>query len=145
MGKMMFFLTFLIIADILFIMVGALTPSELTSPSAIIVNLILNFKNLSFTQLFSQFLGDFSSLGSSLTGLAALGVGLGTIVAGTYFAPTDTKLFVPMAVVLGAIGADFVIYYKKMSIYNEFLAIIIFAPMTVIYVLTVIEWVRGRD
>lgn len=145
MGKMMYLLSCLVIADILFIMVGALTPTDIQSLSSILLNFVLNLSDFNVTLAFTQFIGDFSNLGSSLTGLASLGVGLGIVAVGTYFAPTDTKLFIPMGIVLGAIGSDFVIYYHKIYVYNPFLAVLIFGPLMLVHIFTVIEWVRGRD
>jgi len=144
MGKVITFLTILIFIDILFIATGQLFASGTPTLTSIILNGIINLADLNFTAFFTEIIGDFSDLFSSTTGLAALAVGAGVLVS-TFFISAELRLFVPIALTLGLLASDFIVIFMILRASNALLATFIFAPIILIYVFTVVEWLKNKD
>lgn len=147
MGKLITFLTILIVVDMFMIMTGQLCTSGTCSVSSTIFNAIFNVGQLSVMDWFKQILGDIGSMfsgGTSGTGLWSFLAGL-AVSTGLIFTLTDTKLFVPLGITLGVLTQDFVLLYAVLKAQSYILATIVMAPITILFVLVVVEWVRGKD
>lgn len=70
------------------------------------------------------------------------------IVGATIFSVTqksDFPLIALLIVPLLNFGWDFMTIFQKMSASNTTIAILVFSPFILVYILTVIEWWRGFD
>ena len=68
-------------------------------------------------------------------------VGVATALA--VFLRTDTAIFAPMVAVLLNFAWDFLSVVGKVAATSPEIAMLVFAPIIVVYVLTVLEWWRG--
>lgn len=70
------------------------------------------------------------------------------IVGATVFSVTqksDFPLIALLVVPLFNFGWDFMSIFQKMSASNTILAVLVFSPFFLVYILTVVEWWRGFD
>lgn len=141
MGKFLRYISILIFLDLIFILTGQINFSSIGS---IIINGIINLKSLTLTDLFSQIIGQVGSLASSSSGLASLILG-GLVTIGTIFSKSDTILFIPVGITFGLLTSDLILIGTYLSSLNSILATVLIAPLGIIYILTVMEWVRGKD
>jgi hypothetical protein len=88
--------------------------------------------------------GDASSSGgqiaSLLAQLATTGIAVGSLIVGL---KNDSILFAGVGFSLALLVGDFINIYNYMYSFNPVIAILIFSPITVLYVFTCLEWVRG--
>ncbi len=147
MGKFWRFLTILVFIDLFFIITGQIAPSGAPgsgSIGSIILNAILNVGDLTFTQLFSEVAGDVNNLFDSPTGFAAILLG-GAVTLGTVFTRTNAILFTVVGFTFSLLTADFIFIFVYLASFNSVWATVIIAPMALMYVITVLEWVKGTD
>jgi len=84
-----------------------------------------------------QFLG---LTGTQLTLAALIG---GSIVLGLAYFNAALVIVAPIAIYLLSLGWDFLSVFNVVAETNRFLAIILFAPLFIIWIITIIEWWRG--
>lgn len=145
MGKAVYFLTFLIMVDLVFIATGQICNSGVCTLSSIIFNAILNLGEIPLTQLFSEFIGNALSLFNSGTGLAAL-LTAGGVIIGTFIASKEFRiLLIPISFTLALLAADLVVISAYLFSLNPVLGTMIMAPLSIIYVFTIVEWLVGKD
>ncbi|KKK69669.1 hypothetical protein LCGC14_2931710 [marine sediment metagenome] len=145
MARAMRYLTILIFADLFFIATGQICSQDACGLGSIIFNAVLNLGSMPLTDLFSAFIGDALNLFSSATGIAALGVSGGVIIA-TFIATREFRvLLIPIALTLALIAGDFVIITSYLISLNVLLATFIMGPLSIIYVFTILEWLIGKD
>lgn len=144
MGKAMTFIAMLVMIDIVFIATGVV--SQLTINS-VLLEAVFNWQdtNVFSWQFFKDLIGDLWNATTSSAGLLATLLASAGVVAGYILNPSDTKLFIPIAAVLAIIGQDFIVVGQKLAQINELLATIVIAPIALLYILTILDWVRGRD
>ena len=145
MGKTLTFLSILIFADLFFLITGQICASGTCTISSILFNAILNVGNVTFTQFFTELIGNALSLFNSITGFAALFSGAGVIIGAYIYTKDITVLFIPVAFSLALIASDFVIISSYLISLNPILGILIMAPLSIIFVFTIVEWLRGKD
>ncbi len=134
MGKFVTFLTTLIFIDLIFIVTGQIS---LNSPTSIILNAIIDPTNIKSSQLFIVLFGV-----AGIAGLAALsGVSTGVVSR----AGIDLIGFAAIAATLVLLVGDFVAIFSFLNSKNSTIAIMIVAPLIAVFVLTVAEWLRGKD
>jgi len=133
MGKLTRLILSLVMIDLIFIITGQL---GISSSLSLITSLITDPSSVTTSQFYNIFLGT--------AGVAALLTGVAVIV-GVAITKSELLLFVPMAIALGAITGDFITLFNILKDYNLILASLIMTPIIGLYVMTVVEWLRGKD
>lgn len=149
MGKLISYLMMLIVIEILFVTTAQISPAGSGSGGngligSIIFNAILNLSSLSLQEIFLQAIGELGSLFSSPAGVGALILG-GAVTLGALFTKNDSILFIPIGFSLAILSLDFVFIGAYLATFNSVLATILMAPIGIIYIMTVLEWIRGKD
>lgn len=145
MGKLVQYLTILIFIDLMFLATGQLCSEGTCSLTSILYNSILSIGDVTFTQFFKELIGGALNLFDSVTGIAALLTGGGVII-GAFVASKDiTVLFIPISFTLALIATDFVIITTYLLSSNPLAAMFIMAPISILYIITVVEWLRNKD
>lgn len=133
MGKLVKFLSILIIIDILFIITGQL---DITSTTSFVTGAILDPSGIRTTLFFTVFLG--------ILGISAL-LSTGGVTTGVVAVGTNVLAFTALSVVLGGLLGDFITIFNTLKDHNVVLATIIMAPIIMLLIVTVVEWLRGKD
>lgn len=145
MGKAATYLSILIFVDILFIATGQICVEGTCTLTSIIFDAILNIGSLPLTTLFTEFIGNALNLFNSNIGLAAL-LTTGGVTIGSFLATKEFRiLLIPIAFSLALIAGDFVVITAYLISLNPLLAILTMAPLSIIYVFTILEWIIGKD
>ena len=145
MGKMIQFMTLLIFLDLFLIATGQLCNSGAgCSLGSILLNSLLSIENTTALTFFKDLIGDIGNLFNSGTGIAAIALGA-TVLIGSLFIPGDIRFFLPVTLSLALLTADFVFIAAYFISLNAVLGTMIFAPIILIYILTIVEWLRGKD
>ena len=132
MGKLTRLIISLIIIDLLFIITGQI---EAGGNLSIIGSLIAN--PASKTSLFFLlFLG--------ITGIASL-VASSSVSSGIITRGADILVFTSMALAMASMLGDFATIYMVLRGQNEILATLIMVPIMGLFVMTIAEWLRGKD
>lgn len=145
MGKLIYFITALIFIDLFFVATGQICVEGSCSLSSTVFNAIFRIQESTFTSWFAELIGDFVNNLSSETGFLALIVGGAVAAAGVLLSRSDFVLSLPIAFTLAVISADFTFIASYLIEQNEVLAFFVMAPILVIYILTVLEWAKGKD
>ena len=145
MGKLITFITILIFLDLFFIATGqACTVDVGCNIGSIVLNSLLNLENVTALTFFTDLIGNIGDLFNSGTGIAALALGA-TVLIGSLFIPGDIRFFLPVTLTLSLLTTDFVFIAGILISLNAILGTFIMAPIILIYILTVVEWLRGKD
>ena len=145
MGKIVTYLTLLIMIDLFFIATGQICNTTVgCSLGSILLNSVIDIQNILSFSFFTEFIGQIKQLFSSPTGLGSLLVG-GTVIVGALFIPSEQRLFIPMAFSLALLASDFVFIGSYLISLNAVLGTFIMAPLILIYTFTVVEWLKNRD
>ncbi len=145
MGKVQTYLTTFIFIDLLLIITGQICSEDSCSLGSIIFGSILDLRNINVSTWFLNLIGDFFSLFTSGVGIASL-IATGGVLIGAFFATREFKvLFIPMALTLALVAGDLVFIYNKLFNLNPVLSTLIMAPMILIYLFNIVEWIRGKD
>jgi hypothetical protein len=145
MGKLVTYLTLLIFIDIFFIATGQICNDQVgCSIGSIIFNSILNVENITSLNFFTQLIGDIGNLFNSATGIGALILGA-TVIIGSFFIPGEIRVFIPLAFTFALLIADFVFIATYLISLNALLGTVLMAPIAILYILVVIEWLKGKD
>ncbi len=130
--------------DLLFIVTGQACSVDTCSSGSIVFNALINLSSFNFTVFFKELIGDVLNLAGSGAGIASLVAGV-SVTLGTVLTKSDSVLFIPVALTFGIIGADFIVIYALLSSINTIAATLIMGPIMVLYAVTVVDWVRGKD
>lgn len=122
----------LVIIDLLFIITGQI---EVSSQSSIIGSLINNPSSKT-SVFFLLFLG--------VTGIASL-VATSSVSSGLITRGADVLVFTSMALAMASILGDFANIFITLREQNIVIATIIMVPIMGLFVLTIAEWLRGKD
>ncbi len=131
MGKLIGLITMLVFIDLLFLATGQLT---LDSPSSIIITALQDpsaLKDLNWWKIISE-------------QIAILAI-TATVIAGIATRSSDILIWIPTSIFLSLMIGDFLAIYSHLASINQPLAIIIMSPIMVIFAITILEWVRGKD
>lgn len=133
MGKLVSMLGILIFIDILFLITGQL---DVSSGTSIITGAILDPSLFKTSVFFGVFLGI-----AGISGLLATsGVNIGPILSAT-----NVLSFTLMAVAMIGLLGDFITIFVTLRAFNEVWAIVIMAPIIMLFAVTIAEWLRGKD
>lgn len=145
MGKMVTYLAILIFIDLLLITTGQLCATDSgCSFTSIIFNAILDFDNLGFTNFVKQIIGNLTDFFGSTSGLLSLLTGAGVTI-GIVFSKSDMLLSLLIAGTLALIGSDFIIISTKLFSLSPILTMFIMGPITILFYIVVLDWVKGKD
>lgn len=147
MGKAITYLVILIFLDLFFIVTGQICSGTTEcSISSIVFNALLDLGNLSLLGFMRQLFGDLFNFASSSTGVLSMLVGAIGVTLGAVITRSDALLFLGTAgIPLVIIGSDFTIIFRYLSSLNPVLAVIIMAPIMLMYVMVIVDWSRGKD
>jgi len=132
MGKLFMFITMLVFIDLLFLVTGQLTGS-LTS---ILFTAIIDISVIRTSNFWVSLAGA--------GGLTAL-LSISAITVGFIVTKSDMVLFIPIAITLSVLAADFIVVFNLLKIHSVILATFVMAPIVILYILTILEWLRGKD
>lgn len=138
MGKLITFMLMLLFADLLLLITGQIN----NTLNSLILSSMLDFSNFTLSSLWSNLISSVSN-----NALAWIAGAAATVATGFLISTTDTKLFIPAAMILGSMVTDFITFYNTMisAGVNIILATLIIAPIIVSFTMVLIEWARGRD
>lgn len=132
MGKLIQMVSILIFIDLLFIMTGQLT---LNSPTSVIIQAILDPSNIQGSQLWTLIII------SGISGLALVTA----VVVGIVTRNLEFFFFVTISLGFAALVGDFVTIFIHLASFNRVLATVVMGPVIILFVFTVLEWLRGKD
>lgn len=133
MGKLVTYLSILIFIDILFLITGQL---DLSSGTSIVTGAILNPSSFKTSVFFFLFLG--------VAGIASL-VAQSGVTTNIIISATNVLAFTAMAISMTGLLGDFITIFNTLSTYNFVLAVVIMAPIMMLFAVTLTEWLRGKD
>jgi len=134
MGKMIHYLTLLIFIDLFFLVTGQYS---ILSPTSLIVDTLLNISNITGLSFYLLIFGT--------AGIAGIAVVAGVSTGIINKAGIDILAFVSVALGLAALVGDFVSIYVYLASYNDVLALFVMGPIIILFLMTVVEWLRGKD
>ncbi len=132
MGKLVSFISILIFVDLLFLITGQLV---ITSPTSVFLQAILDPSSLQSSQIWVLFV---------TAGMATLTI-IGSVVAGIVTRNVEFFFFVPIALGMVTMAGDFITIFLYLASLNIVLATVTLAPIIVLFVLVIMEWLRGKD
>ena len=132
MGKLIQFVSILVFIDILFIVTGQ---NILFSPTSAIINAILDPTNIETSQWFVLIITG---------GISTLAI-VGSVVLGIVTRNVEFFFFVAIAVGLSTLIGDFVGIFLYLASFNILFATITIGPLMILFLLTILEWLRGKD
>ena len=106
-----------------------------TTINSQILNILMHPENLSFSDFFREYLL------ASITGAALVG----TIIIGFVTKNTELAAMTGFAIFLGTVLFDFIAVYSVIAEFSKVLALVFFAPAMFLFVITIVDWWRGRD
>ena len=147
MGKLIFFVSFLIFLDLLFIMTGqiCLTGDDCTM-GGIIFETLMNLGSVSGGKLFLALIGDVFNLVTSTTGILGIIGGVAAVTIGSIVTKSDSILFLAaLGTTFAVFVNDFVNIYLYLSGLNQVLATIVMGGIILTFIFVIIDWARGKD
>jgi hypothetical protein len=132
MGKLVSFVILLVFIDMMFLFTGQI---GLNAPSSIIFESIIDPANVNAEEFFKALLG--------VAGIAALAVA--GVASGFIGIPASFVAFAVVATALSVLLLDFVSIFGILKSHNLILATAIMAPIMIVFMLTIVEWLRGND
>ncbi len=132
MGKLISYLAILVSIDLLFLITGQLGQN---SPTSIIINSFLDPGNINTGQLWVLLITG---------GISLLTVGA-AVVVGIVSRSFEIVIFIPIAIGLAALIGDFATIFVYLASFNVVIATLVMAPIMILFVMTIVEWLRGKD
>ncbi len=151
MGRLQTYLGILVMFDLLFVMTGQLCTSTAScSTTSIIFSMVMNPSLSNLSNWFTQLIGNASALIAGVASIGALGLLISRLTQGGISAQSlflgltnDSILFAATGIALSLIVGDFVAIFIYLSSFSLIAALLLMSPMCLLYVFTVLEWVRG--
>lgn len=100
--------------------------------SSEILNIVFNPESIEVSRLILTITGFVT---------AAIGISIAAIKLGQI--QTDFIVFAPMVAVFLSFLWDFISIITVISSFNPYIAVILFSPLIVVYLITILEWWRG--
>lgn len=133
MGKMTTFLLVISGTMLLFHLTGLVETG--TTPNSVLLGYMLNPESLENSNFNLQIV-------LALEGLLAIA---GAVVIGVITKNFELSAVAPVAIFLFNTMFDIIIVFNKVREANPVLAIVIFGPFMLLFVITTLDWWRGRD
>lgn len=133
MGKLVTYISFMIFIDLFFIITGQIGQ---VSSSSIILNAILNLGNIFGSSFYILLF---------VTAIGGIAVTSGVTTGIINKAGIDLLAFTATAVSLSFLVGDFLSIFNYLFTLNEVLAVLIMAPIIILFLLSIFEWLRGKD
>lgn len=135
MGKLVTYLSILIFMDLFFILTGQIGQ---ISFSSLILNLILNLVNYAQS-------GFYEAVFSLAAGIGSLAVTVGVVSGIINKSGIELLAFIGIGLSLLTLTGDFISIFNYLYALNNVLAIVVMSPLVILYMVTILEWVRGKD
>ena len=133
MGKFINYIAMLVALDLIFLITGQLS---LTSNLSLITGALIDPSTVNLSSLWSNLF---------VAGGLAL-IGLGAAVLTGLVSRTDNLIYVGISITFAnLLIGDFVGIYNILRSHNPVLAIVIMAPIIIIFAFVMVEWARGKD
>jgi len=101
------------------------------------LNILLNIGDIKSSQLWDLILGPFGFF-TLMGGLA--------ILSSLFFRANPEQVYlIPIVTYFLSLGFDFLLIFNKVYSVNSVIAVLIFSPVFLLYIVTVVEWYRGKD
>lgn len=71
--------------------------------------------------------------------------GASALILGFFVKNTEWAIMAPIGTYLLSLMWDFIIVYQKVSEANPIIALLVFSPLLLLWILTVFDYIRGRD
>lgn len=151
MGRLQTYLGILVFIDLLFVMTGQIcTSASSCTLTSILFSMAINPSASVFSTWFQGLIGNATALiaGASIIGvigflisrLTQTGISASALFQGL---ANDSILFAATGITLSLLVGDFIAIFTYLSSYSLIAAILIISPTAILYVFTVLEWVRG--
>lgn len=106
-----------------------------STPNSLVLSWMIQPEELRSSPLFTTVI-------VALQALAVVGVFVGFV---TGRAAPELAAMTPVAIWMFNIAWDFIEAYGKVAEQNQILAVLVFAPLLVMYLITVVDFWRGKD
>ncbi len=134
MGKLIQYILILAIIDLLFIITGQL---GFESSTSVILSALVNPSIVLTSNWWASLIKGTGAISSLIITTV--------VIAGIATRNSDITIFAAMAGVLALLAADFILIYNHLASLNLVLATMIMSPVIIVYVMTVVAWLRGKD
>jgi len=105
-----------------------------STPNSLLFNFLVNPEHASDSTLWTK-------IGLALTGVSAALV----LGAGLYINNVELAVMGPIAVFLLTMLWDFVAVFSRVRESSPVLSILLFGPLMLLFIITILDWWRGRD
>jgi hypothetical protein len=152
MGRMITYLTILIMLDLTFIVTGQLcSGGTACSFTSIIFAMATNPSLSTLSDWFSTMIGNTTLLLAGVATVGALGYLLSllfgtqgvSVGAQSLISRSDTIIFGATGVALSLLVGDLIIIFQYIYTGSPIVALFVMSPIIIIYIMTCVEWVRG--
>ena len=75
----------------------------------------------------------------------AVVIAAGVIIIGLIFNISELAIIAPMALYFLNMGWDFLAVFNKVKATSPIIALLIFSPLLILWLVVIIDWWRGRD
>ena len=144
MGKIIYFISAIVFIWILAIVTGQINLDTTDSITSVFINAILDFGEFSFTQLVGNVLGDLKDYVSSRAGILSLAASAGVAIGAYLSTSSDQRMYIPVAFTFSLLTTDIITIFNNFGL-NPVLRAFIMIPIGIIYVIVIVDWLRGRD
>ena len=147
MGKLIYYIVFLLFADLMFFIF--INPTDYSLLSVIWTATSILLLGGSWSALTAVLSNTLFVITLSLSVIAAAGVGIVLrVTGGTYNVETFIWASIGTTFMIN-LGADFIVIFKILSEVKPplttILALIMLAPMIIVFIFGILEWIRGKD
>ena len=132
-GRLVQTIMLLFVIDIVFIITGQI---GVNSPSSLILGVISDPANIKTSAFWLMLLGA-----GGIAGLVFVGV----LTFGGSRSGIEIFAFVTIALAYAALIGEFVSIFTYLASFNTVLATILMTPIIVLFIMSIVEWLRGKD
>ncbi len=132
MGKLAIYLLVMSGLMLLFYFGGLIS----STPNSALLNLLLDPESMQTLPLALKVIMVLQGIG-----VAAGAIFIGYVTHGK----VDLIVLAPFTVYLFNLGWDFLVVYQNVAAVNKVMGILLFSPLFLLYMFTILEWWRGRD
>ncbi len=132
MGKLIRMVSILLFIDLLFIITGQIVTN---SPTSAITQALLDPGNIQSSQIWTLI----------ITGGLTLLTLTTSVVVGIVTRNVEFFFFIPIALGMATMVGDFATIFVHLASLNIVFATIIMAPIMILFLFTILEWLRGKD
>jgi hypothetical protein len=151
MGRLQTYLSILIMFDLLFVITGQIcTSASSCSLTSIIFSMAVNPSLSSLSNWFTGLIGNAAALVAGAASIGTIAFLIARLTSSGISAQAlfqglanDSILFAATGIALSLIVGDFVAIFQYLASFSLIGALLSMSVMCTMYILTVLEWVRG--